>query len=91
MSIPLHLAVYGGLIPAAVAALVFYLGALATRRVAWSGAPWAGVAIADAPIKARMAILAVACMMEGSLARAIPKRRSASLDPDQSTPHLSHL
>ncbi|MFO0897551.1 MAG: hypothetical protein U0836_09020 [Pirellulales bacterium] len=46
MSIPLHLAVYGGLIPAAVAALVFYLGALATRRVAWSGAPWAGVAIA---------------------------------------------
>lgn len=46
MSIPLHLAVYGGLIPAAVAALVFYLGDLATRRVAWSSAAWAGVAIA---------------------------------------------
>jgi hypothetical protein len=45
LSIPLHLAVYGGLIPAAVAAAVFCLGALATRRVAWSNAAWAGVAI----------------------------------------------
>ena len=36
----------GGLIPAAVAAVVFCLGALATRRLAWSRAAWSGVAIA---------------------------------------------
>lgn len=46
MSIPLQLAVYGGLIPAAVAALVFCVGALATRRAPWSRAAWAGVAMA---------------------------------------------
>ncbi len=46
MSIPLHLAVYGGLIPAAVTAFVFFVGSLATRRAAWSARAWPGVAIA---------------------------------------------
>jgi len=46
LSIPLQLAVYGGLIPATVTALVFFLGSLATKRAAWTARAWTGLAIA---------------------------------------------